>query len=347
MVKILVLLFLLLLFTGLINGRIIRLGIIGAILFLLVREIRDLKIDSVKICSASCSDCTKFTESDVLRKQFAISPRTALDLQSSVRGNVQIEGWKKDVVEVEIKKRAAKKEDLQKVDVTLSSNAPDGGRADRINIAASMEGSGWLSGSWDNVVPCVDYKIHVPKKMLRTITINVASANVQVDSLELDDALSVKTASGQVSITDVEAAVDVNTSSGQVLIDDVDGTVDVDTSSGFISVKDVDKKVRVGSSSGAVQLKKIDGDASASTSSGSVNMHDVKGDVAASTSSGSINLSDVAGAVTASASSGAITVTRAKNAKGHVKCFTRSGPILVKDSRGNILAQGRGKVTLQ
>lgn len=347
MFKILLLLFFLLLFTGLINRRVIRVAIIAGLILLLAREIKQHNLVSHCPGGFNWSDCSKFSHSETVEGEIVSAKGATLELDVSLGGRVVLKGWDKDVIHVSVQKRAETPEDLQNIVVKIDSDESIFGKAKTGRIQVFAKETGWFgSSAWSGKSPCVACKIMVPKKEMKNVEFNLGCCAVEVDSVKLKN-ISVRSGSGKLKFEDIKGDLSVNSGSGYVHASDIEGSVDVQTASGAVRLKDIDKDVRVTSGSGMIELKEIEGSVDVDASSGFVSIDEVEGAVNVHTASGAIRLSDVAGEVDASARSGNITVVRSKDAKGPVRCFTRSGHIMVKDGHGKILGQGKGQVVLK
>lgn len=359
MFKIIVILLLLLMVGGAITRRMIRIVALAVLIVLLIREIGRLDVSHISFTSCktgSCCQSLPFCESH--EQDIPIAAGSAITLTSVLGGKVKIHGWDKPFVRIKTNKHAGTKKDLERLEAGIKTDASKGDLSRSVDITGGAEGSTWSAGdgwfsvtwsrsSWSGATPCIDYDLFIPKEKLKTISVRVNSAIVDVRSIVVAEALNIHVRSGEILAENILGDIDIRSHSGQVKLSDIQGAVKVDSRSGFVSANNLSSDATIRSWSGAIQMSQVGGTVSAHTRSGAVNIDGVRGDVDVQTRSGSISLNNISGSVAALARSGSISITRASSARGTVKASSRSGQIVVKDSKGNVLAQGRGQVTLR
>jgi len=198
-----------------------------------------------------------------IEKTFEVNPGGELVLETDV-GDVQVEGWDKNEVNVIVAKRGSESRDRH-FDITFDATK------DRVAIRGRYEHK-WRFWNWGNFD--VRYKIKVPNKF--RVNLHTVGGDIVVNNIEGE--LKGETSGGDVRIESVVGAVNVETSGGDIMIDSVDGKVRAETSGGDIEVKlsGENKGINVSTSGGDITLylpDGVNGDLDASTSGGGVKMH--------------------------------------------------------------------------
>jgi hypothetical protein len=361
MFKIIVLILLLLLLSGTVSRRILRVLMIAGLIILLIREIKKLDIDHMSfVQSSAVSLCSSsFTLSDDQSYDIPVAKGCVLHLRSAFGGAVKISGWNKPFVRMICTKKAATQEDLERIELKVQTDARSKNAASkRIDIAGGAQGSicsaadgsiraSWTSNGWSSQMPRVDYELHVPKKKMKSISCKIRSGLIAMQSFAVHDAVNAHTKNGEIKISDIHGNVFGESQSGGISLSNIAGNLAVEVKSGLVDLQNIQGNVSVDSRSGSIQLAEIAGSVKVETKSGPTSARGIQGKTQVGTRSGTIVLDGVARSTDASTRSGAVTITRSKKSSGTIRAQSRSGHIIIRDSTGDILAQGRGQIVVK
>jgi DUF4097 and DUF4098 domain-containing protein YvlB len=170
-------------------------------------------------------------------------PRLSL---KNINGDLTLDGWDKNRIEVTAEKTASSKEDLDDIRIDFRKDG------DYLSIDVKLEHEdGW---SHHGEGPRVDFTVHVPR-------------GTEVDQVEL--------VNGDVDITAIEGDVDASSVNGQVSGEKIGGDVDLSTVNGGVSLvaTGAPSSIRMNSVNGGVTLvlpKKFDARIEAGTLHGDI-----------------------------------------------------------------------------
>lgn len=180
---------------------------------------------------------------------------------STARGDVRINSWDKNEVQVKIfgNERAKNKMTFTVEEIS-----------DGIQVEGKSTASSWLS-FWKSTR--VRYEIVIPKKYNSKAS----------------------TSGGDLYLDDLTGNVKFSTSGGDIKVQKVTGKVDASTSGGDIRLAYIVGPIKCSTSGGDISVKESKGDISTSTSGGDISLQISNGKVSASTSGGDIRV-DYSGA---------------------------------------------------
>lgn len=270
-------------------------------------------------CIAFALAMPALAKTDVIEKEFDVSPGGMLELNSS-KGDISLESWDEKRVHVTVKKKAWSQEALDAFQVEFEENSKG------VSIKSSGDGNARVS---------VNYFIKVPNKF--NAVVQTGGGSIRVGDMQGN--VKVNTSGGSINIGNIKGVLDVHTSGGSIKVGKVSGEAAVNTSGGSINVEAVGKSISANTSGGSINIGKSDGNVVANTSGGSIRISYSKGDVNAQTSGGSINIEGSDGSVFANTSGGNIKVL---SAKGDVKVHTSGGGISIENAEGGIEANTAG-----
>lgn len=229
---------------------------------------------------------------------FELKPGGHLSVEN-FNGQVEVEGWDQDQVEVTGTKFASTKDMLDLIKIETHAT-PD--RVDLRTVRPSVR-RGNMGAK---------YLVHVPKKV------------------ELD---RINSSNGHVRITNVEGPARVKTSNGGVRAINIGGAVDAQTSNGPIDVEGIHGSASMHTSNGRVHAENVDGQCEADTSNGTISVR-LNGASTAplkfTTTNGSIEVNMQGapkGDIRANTSNGGITVHLPTGASAHLKADTSNASI--------------------
>jgi DUF4097 and DUF4098 domain-containing protein YvlB len=227
----------------------------------MVRKFLTLVKMSVVLISLLMTGCTGFAEAkEEFRETYAVESGAILDIANK-NGDIRIQVWDKDQVEVyALKSTMWGRDELKKVDIKVTT---DGGitiETDYLSKTARVS---------------VDYDIRVP-------------AGVSVRGVE--------TANGEIEVEGVAGDVEAATFNGEVILRDVNGTVTAFTSNGDITITGAKGVLDARTSNGdiRVEIASVTEDIDLSTSNGSIDVYvspALNADVELRTSNGGVDVS--------------------------------------------------------
>lgn len=181
-------------------------------------------------------------------KRFPVTGTARVNL-STFDGSIEIRGWDRPEVLIEVEKQA-----------------PDQATADSIKVEARQEGgvvtvtipqpAQVRSGSWRNT-PSARIIASVP---LQTELV-VRSGDGSVTLRRVKGNLDIRTEDGSIRVDDAKGVLVLRTGDGSVGVRDVDGTVDVETGDGSITLDGVVKGVRLDTNDGSIRFTARNGSA--------------------------------------------------------------------------------------
>lgn len=195
-------------------------------------------------------------------RRFPVTGQARVSL-STFDGSVEIRGWDRAEVLIEVEKHAPDRESADRI--TIDSRQ-DG---DAITVTIPQPGSG-RSGSLRNS-PSARIVASVP---LQTELI-VRSGDGSVSIRRVSGRHDVRTDDGSIRVDDARGALFLRTGDGSVVLEDIHGTVDAESGDGSIAVAGVLTGVRLDTTDGSIRFtardgSSVDSDWSMTTGDGSV-----------------------------------------------------------------------------
>jgi len=157
-------------------------------------------------------------------KRFTVkgAPEVSLD---TFDGGIEVRGWDRDEVLVEIEKQGASAEDVKQIVVT-----------------ARQEGNR------------IDVEVRGPQTTQLTVGVHISRQARIIASVPKSSQLELRTADGAVSVERLAGRVDVRSGDGSVRAYQVDGELLVDTSDGSVKLDDVSGRVDVRTGDGSIVI---------------------------------------------------------------------------------------------
>lgn len=210
---------------------------------------------------------------------FELKPGGHLSVEN-FNGQVEIEGWDQDRVDVTGTMYASTKDmvDLIRIETHNTSD-----RVDLRTVRPSVR-HGNMGAK---------YSIHVPKKIELD---RVYSSNGHVRVMNVDGPARLKTSNGGVRAINVGGSVDAQTSNGPIDLETVHGSASMHTTNGRVHAENITGQCEADTSNGTISVR-LDGSSSSpmkfSTTNGSVEINLTaapRGDIRANSSNGGITM---------------------------------------------------------
>lgn len=183
------------------------------------------------------------------RRQFDVREDVHVRL-STFDGSVEIRGWDRPSVEVNIEKRAATKELVESIEIDSEQ------KGDEIRVEAKPP----KSGTWETNVlrgPGMSAKLVAYVPVRSRVSVETADGSVAVE--RLNGSLDLRTLDGAVRGVDLAGSLRVSTGDGSVRLESVSGAVDVKTLDGSIAVSGRPNALKLLSSDGSVVVRISEG----------------------------------------------------------------------------------------
>lgn len=248
--------------------------------------------------------------SEVIEKEFTVSPGKKLDIDLKCGGRLDIQGWEKNIVSVK-----ARLDGRDAVDCKVEFSETSSG----VQIFAHYE------GRKRNYSSDLKFEIMVPTKF----------------------DLSMESMGGAISIDNVNGAIEGKTMGGALNLQKLQGTLDLTTMGGGITLKNSDVDGRVKTMGGQVLVEDVRGDIKATTQGGKVTQRNVtrrsgesgKGEISIKTMGGDINVDDAPEGTDVHTMGGRIHI---KSAAKFARAKTMGGDIEIEAIDGGVNATTMG-----
>jgi Toastrack DUF4097 len=241
------------------------------------------------------------------------------NLQISVDpGNISIETWNKDEVNIEVVSRKKYKIENLVAEKTGST------------IKFELD----LDDGWNNTVTV---KVKAPSNF--NFDLESTGGNINIEDA-ITGKLYAETEGGNVSFSDVKGKVSVNTSGGNISGENVEGDVGLHTNGGNISLGNVKSgKSDIDTYGGNISVGNVASDLSAKTHGGNLSVGNVGGNANVFTYGGHISMEKVTGSASMETYGGHLSLD---GASGVVVAKTMGGHISLEDITGSIEASTKG-----
>jgi len=213
-------------------------------------------------------------------EQFDYDISSNLDLHTDV-GSITIQEWNKPSAHLTITKKAAYKEDLEDLPVTINHSS------EKLTVTST-----WNSKHQN----CsVNFVLSVPKK-IKTITARTDVGDIRLSQVDADIKLISNVGNLEVTQINGTGTVDTQTDVGNISVTKAGGPVIVKTDVGNITIADVIKVTDAKTDTGEIYITRAGGPVTAKTNCGSIyitktadNPHEPK----AKTNMGSVTIKTV------------------------------------------------------
>jgi DUF4097 and DUF4098 domain-containing protein YvlB len=216
---------------------------------------RHLRVIVMLVAAGSTTGCFIPHNDDVVvrdTRQFSVTGEPDILLET-FDGSLRIESWDRNEVFVEIEKRGASTEDIERLEVRATQDG------NRIRVEALPAAAGTVV-TFTGQAPSVSFVMSVPRKVrLRAET---GDGSVQVDDLEGE--VTIGSGDGSITAQSLRGQLKMSSGDGSIRIVDADGLIQVDTADGSVHVDGRLQSVRVSTGDGSVRVEARDGSAVAS-----------------------------------------------------------------------------------
>jgi len=180
-------------------------------------------------------------------------PGKSLNL-SSVAGNVIVNSWSRNEVEVKIYGNE-KAENYLTFDVSPVESG--------IRVDAQTKSTSKVIGNLS-----VKFEIKVPSNY--SVDIHTGGGNVKLDVLTGN--VKINTSGGNIDVDKLTGDINASTAGGNISLDESKGNVDFSTSGGNIKVDRFDGDIKVSTAGGNIKLAGSNGEVKASTAGGNIKL---------------------------------------------------------------------------
>jgi hypothetical protein len=211
-------------------------------------RMRILAASGLLLCASSLTACTINVDSQGFiereHKRFPVEGLVELSLQT-FDGSVEVRGWDRSEVVVEIEKRAEDKEAVDKITVTAEQ------AGQKIQVDVRHSGTRNFVGIGSFTSPSARLIVNAPHKI--ALNVRTADGNIVVERLE--GRLELRTSDGRIRATETNGDLLAESGDGSLNVEDVSGRVEARTDDGAITVSGVPSAVRARSGDGSIALR--------------------------------------------------------------------------------------------
>lgn len=223
-------------------------------------------------------------------KKFAVTGTPQVEL-TTFDGSIEVRGWDKPEVLVEIEKRGNNQAAVDKIQV----KATQSGNTITVDIPKVASTSHITFGQ----SPSASLVVSVPMQS----ALKLDSGDGSVVIKRVNGKINIHTGDGSVHITEAKGDMYVRTGDGSIQASEIDGHVDVETRDGSITIEGTLRAVRADSGDGSIKLtartgSAMDADWAASTGDGSIEVRVPDGfgaEVDAASSDGRVRIDKLGG----------------------------------------------------
>lgn len=209
---------------------------------------RTLTASGLLICASSLAACSinvdnqGFIERE--EKRFTVEGVAELSLQT-FDGSVEVRGWDRPEVVIEIEKRAEDKEAIDKITVLAEQTG------NKIQVDVRHSGSSTFVGMGSFTSPSARLIVNAPRKV--NLVVRTGDGSVVVE--RLDGKLDLRSADGRIRATETAGDLLAESGDGSLALEDVEGRVEARTNDGTIRISGVPGAVRARSGDGSIVLR--------------------------------------------------------------------------------------------
>jgi hypothetical protein len=200
------------------------------------------------LCAGSLAACTinvdnqGFIERE--EKRFAVDGVAELAL-STFDGAVEVRGWDRPEVVVEIEKRAEDKEAVDKITVMAEQTGQ------KITVDVRHSGRSTFIGIGSFTSPSARLVVNAPREM--SITVRTGDGSIVAE--RLTGKVELRTADGRIRVTESLGDLLAESGDGSLTLEDVGGRVEARTNDGIIRISGVPGAIRARSGDGSIVLR--------------------------------------------------------------------------------------------
>lgn len=177
-------------------------------------------------------------------KRYVVEGIADLNL-TTFDGAIEVRGWDRNEVTIEIEKRAQDKEATDRIQVIAEQ------KGSTITVDVRYSGSSSYIGIGTFTSPTARLIVNAPRKV--NVNARSGDGNLLVDRVE--GRLELKTADGTVRATETAGELLVESGDGSIQIEDVTGNIEARTDDGTVRVSGIPSALRVRSGDGSIVLR--------------------------------------------------------------------------------------------
>jgi DUF4097 and DUF4098 domain-containing protein YvlB len=223
-------------------------------------------------------------------KKFAVTGTPQVEL-TTFDGSIEVRGWDKPEVLVEIEKRGNNQAAVDKIQVKATQH----GNTVTVDIPKIASTTHIMFGQ----SPSASLIVSVPMQSV----LKLDSGDGSVTITRVNGKINIHTGDGSVHVTEAKGDLFVRTGDGSIQAAEIDGHVDVETRDGSITIEGVLRAVRADSGDGSIKLtarkgSAMDADWAATTGDGSIDVRVPDGfgaEVDAKSRDGRVRIDSLAG----------------------------------------------------
>ncbi|MCX6545406.1 MAG: DUF4097 family beta strand repeat-containing protein [Acidobacteria bacterium] len=223
-------------------------------------------------------------------KKFTVTGSPQVEL-TTFDGSIEVRGWDKPEVLVEVEKRGDNQAAVDKIQVKTTQT----GNTITVDIPKVASATHFTFGQ----SPSASLVVTVPTQSV----LKLDSGDGSVTIKRVNGKINIRTGDGSVRITESKGDLFVRTGDGSIQAAEIDGHVDVETRDGSISIEGTLRGVRADSGDGSIKLtarkgSTMDADWVATTNDGSIDMRVSDGfgaEVDAESGDGRVRIDNLAG----------------------------------------------------
>lgn len=160
-------------------------------------------------------------------------------------GAIEVRGWDRNEVTVEIEKRAQDKDATDRIQVMAEQ------KGNVITVDVRYSGSSSYIGIGTFTSPTARLIVNAPRR----VNVNARSGDGSILVDRVDGRLELKTADGTVRATETAGELLVESGDGSIQLEDVTGKVEARTDDGTVRVSGIPSALRVRSGDGSIVLR--------------------------------------------------------------------------------------------
>jgi hypothetical protein len=177
-------------------------------------------------------------------KRYVVEGIADLNL-TTFDGAIEVRGWDRNEVTVEIEKRAQDKDATDRIQVTADQ------KGNVITVDVRYSGSSSYIGIGTFTSPTARLIVNAPRR----VNVNARSGDGSILVDRVDGRLELKTADGTVRATETAGDLLVESGDGSIQLEDVTGRVEARTDDGTVRVSGIPSSLRVRSGDGSIVLR--------------------------------------------------------------------------------------------
>jgi len=223
-------------------------------------------------------------------KKFSVTGTPQLEL-TTFDGSIEVRGWDRPDVLVEIEKRGHNQAAVDSIHVKTAQS----GNTITVDVPKPATTHHVFFGQ----SPSASLVVSLPTQAI----LKLDSGDGSVTIRRINGKINIRTGDGSVRITEAKGDLVVHTGDGSIQVAEVDGHVDVETRDGSITIEGVLRAVRADSGDGSIRLtaqkgSAMDADWAATTGDGSIDVRVPDGfgaEVDAKSNDGHVRIEKIAG----------------------------------------------------